>query len=50
MESDNAFTYSDSAKSVKGKVKSLTFKDKDGNEIKMNGTDEPFVIWMDGKI
>jgi len=49
MESENPFTYSDSASSVNSKVKSLSFTDANGTTIKMENMTEDFVIWQDGK-
>lgn len=47
MESPNPFTYSDTANTVKSKVKSLSFTDPDGNTISVEDS-EPIDIYMEG--
>ena len=49
MESDNPFTYSDSADQVKTKVQTLELVDSAGKPISVENTTEPMYIWLDGK-
>jgi len=51
VKSPNAYTYSnDTGGSVSGNVMTLTLNGAGGSSIGVSHSNEPFVLWMDGKL